>query len=92
MAIDAIQGANPFFNPLQNIDVNESQRGKRAKKAHQTEGKIGGPPPDSEGWGFSALALNKKDNTSFLKEGALGPKDALYVKGGRAGCCTNFIA
>lgn len=89
MALDAIQGANPFLNPLQNIDVNESQKSRRA---HQARGKHGGAPPPPDDWGISQLQLNQKDNTSFLKEGALGEKDALYVRGGRAGCCTNFIA
>lgn len=89
MAIDSIQGLNPFIRPFEGVDVGESKKAKRSHQA-RAQKKGGAPPPDD--WGISQLNLNQKSNTSFLKEGALGEVDALYVRGGRAGCCTNFIA
>jgi len=89
MAVDKIQGfgfgLNPFVKPKDNEDITSSGKSQGVSnqqalrlsrlKTHDTEQSAGKRP----------------DGISFLKDGALGTEEAVYVKGGRAGGLQNLI-
>ncbi len=91
MALDKIQGLNAGLNPF--------IKPKNAEDASVSEktGGVGFLQAMRHGKhlakGLEKIAENGKTvGLSFLKEGALGADDALYVKGGRAGGSQNLIA
>lgn len=89
MALEKIHGQlgfNPFVKPKDSDDASnmEKTRGVSSQNANHQGKKL-------------ALGLEKNaekihQGVSFLKEGALGQEDALYVRGGRAGGNQNYIA
>lgn len=91
MALDKIQGLhsgiNPFIKPKDTGDSAVSEKTGGVGFMHaMRHGK------------HLAKGLEKQEENgktvglSFLKEGALGADDAVYVKGGRAGGLQNLIA
>lgn len=82
MDVSKIQGFNPFIK-ARDVDVSNAGKSKGVGH-HYAYGKTKAKEtemPEAMGKGLS-----------FLKEGALGQENALYVKGGRAGATQNLIA
>ena len=91
MALDKIHGINAGFNPF------IKPKDKDDPSASQKTGGVGFMHAFRHGKHL-AKGLEKQEESgktvglSFLKEGALGEEDAIYVKGGRAGGSQNLIA
>lgn len=91
MALDKIHGLNtglnPFIKPKDSEDASSSEKTSGVGFLHaMRHGK-------HLAKGLEKNAENNKNvGLSFLKEGALGADDAVYVKGGRAGGLQNLIA
>ena len=91
MALDKIQGLglglNPFVKPKDADDASNSTKIRGVGYEHvKHEGK-------HNAYGIEKNSdKSKGQGLSFLKEGALGDDEALYVRGGRAGAKHNLIA
>jgi hypothetical protein len=89
MALDNIKGLalglNAFIKPKDSDDASTGKtRGVGYEHAQTVGKKLGLNKEKTEG--------KQADGLSFLKAGALGDEDAVYVKGGRAGALHNIIA
>lgn len=80
MDVSKIQGFNPFIKP-QDVDISGAGKSKGLGH-HYALGKTAKKAEEQQ---------NLTKGLSFLKEGALGEENALYVKGGRAGTLQNLI-
>lgn len=92
MVLDKIQGLNLGFNPF----VKPKGANDPSSTASEKTGGIDSLRARRLGQLQKSENEEKKDSKtlglSFLKDGALGEDDALYVKGGRAGGLQNLIA
>ena len=89
MAVEKIQGfgfgLNPFIKPKDTDDLTSS--GKAQGVGNQHGRRLG----QLQAQDHDQSPGKRPDGISFLKEGALGNEEAVYVKGGRAGGLQNLI-